>query len=368
MKIERIELHRVNMPLVKPFETSFGREDREVHIIVKIFADGLIGYGESPVGQTPGYAYETGETAWHIQSEFIAPAIINREISGIEDFLKITAPVRGHHFAKHGFECALWHLFSLRQNKPLYQLLGGTQKTIRSGVSVGIQKSIDELLGVIGDFLDEGYKRIKIKIKPGWDFEPIKAIREKFGDIPLMADANSAYSLQDISLFQELDPFSLMMIEQPLHYQDLTQHAHLQQQIKTPICLDESISSVAMAEAAVALKSCKIINIKPARVGGLTRAKQIHDLCQKNRMPVWCGGMLEMGIGRACNIALSTLPNFTLPGDVSSSKRYFHRDIINPEILFKNGELTVPEESGLGYLPDDAVMAKFTENKWTLSG
>lgn len=368
MKIDHIELLRLNIPLVKPFETSFGRDEAEVHIIVKLYSEGLIGYGETPVAVYPGYCYETIDTAWTIQTKFLAPALINKEINKISDFENHIRLIRGHNFAKHGFECAVWHLFSQIQQKPVHQMFGGTRKVIQSGVSVGIQKSIDDLLELIDGFLKEGYRRIKIKIKPEWDVEPIKAIRDSFGDIPLMGDANSAYSLEDIHLFKKLDEFNLMMIEQPLHYEDLTEHAVLQSKINTPICLDESICNLATARAAVALKSGKIINIKPARVGGMVKAIQIHDLCQENGIPVWCGGMLEMGIGRAFNIALSTLPNFTLPGDVSSSKKYFHQDIVTPEILFEDGELEVSKEPGLGFLPDDNAIKKYTENKFALNG
>jgi O-succinylbenzoate synthase len=269
--------------------------------------------------------------------------------------------------AKHGFETAIWHLLSLEQQKPLFQLLGGTNTIIQSGVSVGIEKSIGDLLQVIEGFLKEKYKRIKIKIKPGWDVKPVNAIRETFGDIPIMVDANSAYTLDDIHILKQLDDFNLMMIEQPLHYEDLTDHAQLQRQISTPICLDESISNLAMAKAAIKLKSCQIINIKPARVGGLTNAIKIHDFCKNNGIPVWCGGLLEMGIGRAFNIALSTLSNFTYPGDVSSSKKYFHQDIVSPEILFKHGKLAVPKEPGLGFTPDERMIKKFTENSITIT-
>ncbi len=366
MKIERIELHQVSIPLVRPFETSFGREEKEVHIIVEVYADGLVGFGESPVQLNPGYCYETVETALHVQSQFIAPALLNNRIDSISDFDKHIRLIRGHNMAKHGFECAIWHLLSQKENKPLFQLLGGTQEKIRSGVSVGIEKNIKTLLLIIEGFIAEGYKRIKIKIKPGWDLEPVKAIREQFGDIPLMVDANSAYTMADMPVLRKLDEFGLMMIEQPLNYEDLTDHAQLQRNLSTPICLDESISNIAMAKAAIELKSCKIINIKPARVGGLSKAIKIHDLCQENNIPVWCGGMLEMGIGRAFNIALSSLPNFTLPGDVSSSKRYFHQDIVSPEICFENGQLAVPVGPGFGYNPNKTVIKKFTQKSIVL--
>jgi len=365
VRIERIELRLLSIPLIRPFETSFGREDRENHIIIKLFTDGIAGYGETPVMINPGYSYETVETAWHVQKDFLIPLFLSNEFHSIEDFNRAIQPIRGHNCAKHGFEGAVWHLLALKDNKPLYRLLGGTQKTIKSGVSCGIEPTIDMLLEQIRKFLKEGYKRVKIKIKPGWEIEPIRAIRDEFGDIPLMVDANSAFSLDDLKIFRQIDEHNLMMIEQPLHHEDLTAHAELQRMIRTPVCLDESIKNISMAEAAIALGSCKIINIKPARVGGLYQAKRIHDLCQKENIPVWCGGMLEMGIGRAQNIALSTLPNFTLPGDVSSSTKYFNRDIIKPTIVFNNGELPVPETPGLGFVPDDDAIDDFTIREHT---
>jgi len=367
MKIERIELHVVSIPLKHAFETSFGIEDREVHIIVKMYAEGLTGYGETPVMLYPGYSNETVETAWHVQKDFIIPAVLNKKINSIGDFEYATKGIRGNNFAKYGFEGAVWDLLAKQRDLPLYRLLGGTRKTIHSGVSVGIEKTEEELLVQIEKFIAEGYKRIKIKIKPGWDVKPVETIRKRFGDIRLMVDANSAYSLNDIPVFQRLDEFGLMMIEQPLHYEDLTAHAELQKKIKTSICLDESISSVSMAEAAVALKSCRVINIKPARVGGLNRAKKIHDLCHHEGIPVWCGGMLEMGIGRAQNIALSTLPNFTFPGDVSSSTKYFDKDIVEPVILLENGELAVPECAGSGYTPNDDTIREYSIRSFATS-
>lgn len=360
MKIEKVEMILVSIPLVHPFETSFGVETEETHIIVKLYSDGLIGYGETPVTPDPGYAYETIDTAWHIQSDFIVPAILNEDFESPADFDTYTRKIRGHNFAKHGFESALWHLFSLKNGLPLYKMLGGSRTTIQSGVSCGIEPSVEQLLERIDMFLGEGYKRIKIKIKPGWDVEPVRAIREKFGDIPLMVDANSAYTLNDIGIMQELDQFNLMMIEQPLRYDDLTDHAELQNRIKTAVCLDESISTVTMAEAAIALESCRIINIKPPRLGGLSKAKKVHDIAEKAGVGVWCGGMLEMGIGRAMNMAVCTLPNFVYPGDVSSSKKYFERDIITPPVLFENGEYRVTDEPGFGFTPDEKAIKEFS--------
>lgn len=366
MKIERIDLLQVSIPLIHFFETSFARVDREDHIIIKIYSEGLTGYGESSVMTDPSYSYETTETVWHILKDFLLPAVVGKEINGADDLSNYIQGVRGHHFAKCGLEGGLWHLQSLREELPLYKIWGGTRNIIRSGVSIGIQDSIEELLDRVDGFLDEGYKRIKIKIKPGWDVEAVKAVRGRFDDIPLMVDANGAYSLEDVSIFKALDEFKLTMIEQPLHFADLVEHAELQNQISTPICLDESIGGFRSAQSALALESCRIINIKPGRVGGYLMARKIHDLCQKQNMPVWCGGMLEFGVGRAFNIALCSLPNFMFPGDVSSSSRYFHEDIVSPPIEFANGELEIPDVPGTGYKPDDTIIQKYTTRTFTL--
>ncbi|MFC1553881.1 o-succinylbenzoate synthase [candidate division KSB1 bacterium] len=366
MKIEKIELRLVEIPLKHYFETSFGRSTSEKHIIVKLFSEGLAGYGESAVMEDPSYCYETVKTAWHIQKDFLLPAIHNKNIDTVEDFIKSISSVRGNHFAKSGVEAAFWHLLSQKAEEPLFKLWEGTRDRIQSGVSIGIQENINELLSKIDGFLREGYKRIKIKIKPGWDVQVLKEIRNEFDTIPLMVDANAAYSISDINILQEIDKYELMMIEQPLHFMDLTDHAELQSKIKTPICLDESISGLRTAMTAIKMKSCKIINIKPGRVGGYYFAKKIHDLCQENDIPVWCGGMLEFGIGRAFNIALCSLPNFIYPGDVSSSSRYFQEDIVTPHIEFENGELSIPQKSGFGYKPDDKMIEKYTESKYEL--
>ena len=360
MKIEKIEMHHVSIPLKHFFETSFGREDHGEHIIVKLSGDGLHGYGESAVSPDPSYCYETTETVWHVMKDFLIPAVLGREIDGIETLLKSMSKVRGHHFAKCGIEGAYWHLHSLKEGQPLHRIWGGTRTKIQSGVSIGIQDSVEELLERITGFLDQGYKRIKIKIKPGWDVVPVEAVRKKFGDIPLMVDANAAYTLNDSGILQSLDEFDLTMIEQPLHFADLTEHAVLQKQLKTPICLDESISGVRTANAALALGSCKIINIKPGRVGGYVAAREIHDICKIAAIPVWCGGMLEFGIGRALNLAICSLPNFIFPGDVSSSDRYFDEDIITPPVEFTDGELLLSEEPGFGFKPDDNLIEKYS--------
>jgi O-succinylbenzoate synthase len=367
MKIERIELILVSIPLKQYFETSFGKVEVEKHIVVKMYSEGLVGYGESALGQSPSFSGETIETAWHIQKDFLIPLLLNKNISMIDDFINIIKPVRHNHFAKCGLEGAFWYLLALKEKKPVYKLWGGTQSTITSGVSIGIQETIEKLLERIEHFFSEGYKRIKIKIKPGWDIQVVKSVREKFGDIPLMVDANAAYTMKDLPVLKALDECNLMMIEQPLHFADLTEHAELQKQLKTPICLDESINGFRTAQAAMALESCRIVNIKPGRVGGYFYAKKIHNLCLEHAIPVWCGGMLEFGIGRAFNVALCTLPNFVLPGDVSSSSRYYDEDIIYPPIELLKGELKVPEAPAIGYEPDEDIIYHYAIRRYDTS-
>ncbi len=366
MKIDRIDLIRVKIPLVHHFETSFGRVFDEEHILVKLYSDGMTAYGESPVTPEPYYTYETLDTVWHIQKDFIAPLILNQEIGDAEMLNSRLERIRGHNFAKYGFESAFWTLDAQFNNEPLYKSLGGNRNTISSGVSIGIQDTVKELLELIESFLAEGYKRIKVKIKPGWDSNIIKEIRKEFGDIPLMCDANSAYTLKDIDTLLALDEYNLMMIEQPLHYDDLSDHSILQAKMKTPICLDESIKNFATASAAVKLKSCRIINIKPGRVGGLLETRKIHDLCLEHDIPVWCGGMLEFGIGRAVNLAVCTLDNFTFPGDVSSSGRYFKEDLLTEPIELENGEFTLSEKAGTGFSVDEKRIEKYCIEKLTL--
>ena len=367
MKIERIELHTVSIPLLRPFTTSFGTIKKSVHIIVKMYSEGLTGFGEAALIGGPSYSYETLETARHIQKDYLIPALLGKNIPDIESFENHIDCVRGNNFAKYGLEGAFWHLLSIRHEKPLYKLLGGSRTTIPAGVGIGIEKSPEELLNQIEIFLNDGYKRIKLKIKPGWDVDIVKTVRKRFGDIPLMVDANAAYTLDDIDILRELDKYELLMIEQPFHHEDLTEHAELQSAIKTPVCLDESIDNIAAAKTAIALQSCKIINIKPGRVGGLNRAKLIHDLCEEENISVWCGGMLEFGIGRAMNVALCSLPNFTFPGDVSSGSRYFSQDIVSPPIEFINGVLELPDTAGLGFEPDDELIKNFTTSSYAVS-
>jgi len=360
MRIEQIDLLHVRLKLKEPFETSSSKKDHLDHILVKIYAEGLIGYGESACPTEPFYCYETTQTCLHILKDFIVPRVLRQEMTSVEDLIGRYQAVKGHNFAKSGMEMAWWDLLARSEGKPLYQLLGGTRTVIKPGVSLGIEKSIEALLPKVERFLKEGYHRIKLKIKPGKDLAVVKAIRQHFGDIPLMVDANSAYTLEDVPLFKELDAYHLLMVEQPLAHDDIYDHSKLQAQIETPVCLDESIHSAEDARKAIELGSCRVINIKPGRVGGLYEARKIHDLCQRQGIPVWCGGMHEYGIGRAHNIALSTLPNFTLPGDVSASSKYYLEDIVEPPIELDNGSVKVLETPGIGYHPVAERIKKYT--------
>jgi O-succinylbenzoate synthase len=349
MKIERVEQYHVAMRLVQPFETSFGREEVVEKVIVAIYAGGLVGYGESPVEPLPLYSYETVETCWHVQRDMLIPLLLGAEVAHASDLPARFARVRGHNMAKAGIEAAVWDLEAQMAGAPLARLLGGVRERVESGVSIGIQPTVGALLERIAEYRAEGYGRIKVKIKPGWDRDVIAAIRGEYPDIRLMADANSAYTLDDLPLLKALDDFDLLMIEQPLAHDDLLDHAALQRELRTPVCLDESITSPGRAREALALGSCAIINIKPARVGGMTAARAIHDLCQQRHVPVWCGGMLESGIGRAANLAVASLPNFTLPGDISASDRYWEQDIVEPPfVLNADGTMDVPQGAGIG--------------------
>jgi O-succinylbenzoate synthase len=349
MRIERVELRHIRMEMVHPFETSFARETDREALIVTAYADGLTGWGESAASAAPLFSYETVETCWHVLHDFLAPAIIGQEVPDAEEFARRTSFVRGHPMAKAALEAALWDVWAQAAGQPLAEMLGGVRDQIDVGVSIGIQQTVDELLVRIHSFLEEGYRRIKIKIKPGWDLDIVRTVRAHFPDIRLQVDANSAYTLDDVPLFQALDSFDLLLIEQPLAYDDFVDHAALQRQVKTPICLDETIANVADARAALALGSCRVVNIKPGRVGGLRATRQIHDLCEQAGVPVWCGGMMETGIGRAANVAVGSLPNFTLPGDLSASARYYHEDLVDPPFMLNaDGTMTVPQGPGLG--------------------
>ncbi len=349
MKVERVELRVVELPLVEPFETSFGREEVRPCILIKAQGDGLTGWGECVAGAGPWYSYETIETAWHVLKDFLIPLALGKAWDHPEEVSREWERVRGHPMAKAGLEAALWDLWARSRGISLKEALGGVKERVESGISLGIQPSVDDLLRKVERALEQGYRRIKVKIKPGWDVEVVKALRERFGEIPLMVDANAAYTLDDRPTLQALDAFGLMMIEQPFRYDDLVDHARLQRQLRTPVCLDESVKSPEDARQALKLGSCRIINIKPGRVGGPSAARAIHDLCVREGVPVWCGGMLETGIGRTHNVALASLPGFTLPNDLSASRRYYRQDLVEPPFeLHDDGTLSVPSGPGLG--------------------
>jgi len=349
MRIERIEMRHVKLVLVSPFVTSMGTEYDEEHIIVRVDADGVTGWGESVAEGTPFYSYETVPTAWHILNDFLIPSVLGKDLSGVDEAIAGYAKVRGHMMAKAGLEAALWDAFAKTKGISLSNMIGGTRKKIDVGVSIGIQDSVAGLIKKVEGYISEGYKRIKIKIAPGLDMQFVEALRKEFPNLLLQVDANSAYTLDDIDLFKKMDHYNLSLIEQPLGYEDIYDHSKMQRELKTPICLDESIHSLDDTRAAIELDSCRIINIKPGRVGGFTESKLIHDYCASMNIPVWCGGMLESGIGRAGNVALASLPNFTLPGDISASKRYYKTDIVEPEFVVNpDGTMDVPTKPGIG--------------------
>jgi o-succinylbenzoate synthase len=347
-KLEEANVLRFRLPLKAPFETSFGSIDHREIVICEILGEGLRGYGECVADTDPLYSYETVFTCGQILQRYLVPSL--RRIGSIEDYLNANASIRGHHMAKATVEAALWDLLAKSKQKPLHQLWGSTETKIPCGVSVGLQKDNRTLLENIRNYLKDGYRRIKIKIKPGRDYDLLAAIRKEFPEIPLMADANAAYSLSNLPLLESLEGFRLMMIEQPLHFEDLYEHSLLQGKLQTPVCLDESIVSLRVAQAAIHMRSCRIINIKTGRVGGHTASIEIHNHAMKNEIPVWCGGMLETGIGRAHNLALASLPNFKLPGDTSASNRYWDRDIIQPAVeMDADGFVRLPNKPGIGY-------------------
>jgi o-succinylbenzoate synthase len=350
MKIESIALREIHMKLKAPFETSFGTVQNRRILLVEVVADGASGWGEVTAAETPAYNAETTDTAWHVISDFIAPSVVGRSVAEASELPPLMARIRGHEMAKSGVENALWDAAAQLKGVPLHKLLGGTMQEIASGVSLGIRENPQSLVERVEEELRSGYQRIKLKIKPGKDYAFVAAVRKEFPEIRLSVDANSAYSLDDAAHLKKLDEFGLLMIEQPLDWDDIHIHAKLQAQIQTAICLDECIHNTRHALTAIELKSCRIINIKLGRVSGHTEARLMQEMCRKRGVPVWCGGMLESGIGRAHNIAMSTLPGFTLPGDVSASQRYWNEDIIEPGVaVTANGTIRVPNTPGLGY-------------------
>lgn len=361
MTIDRIDLALLYLPYVHFFETSLGREEGRSFIIVKASAGGLTGYGEVVASEAPFYSYETTSTAWLVLREFFIPLVFKKGIAEPGHFYEEARRYRGHPMAKAGLELALWDLKAKTAGLPLRRLYGGPREEIEVGVSLGIENSVADLLGRVEFFLKEGYSRIKIKIKPGWDIDVAREVRRRFPDIRLQADANGAYALKDKDLLKSLDGLGLLMLEQPFPPYDLWDHSRLQREMKTPLCLDESIVSEVTARQAVEMQSCRIVNIKVGRVGGLVEARKIHDTCERAGLPVWCGGMLESGIGRAHNLHIASLPNFKLPSDLSASRRYYKEDLIDPPIeLGPDGTIRVPDGPGIGVNPVELRIAKAT--------
>jgi O-succinylbenzoate synthase len=367
MKIESIVIREIHIRLKSPFETSFGVVQNRRIILVEVIADGISGWGEVTAGETPAYNAETTDTAWHVVSDFIAPHLIGKTLAAASDAALLMAQIRGHEMAKSGVENALWDIEAQQKRLPLSKLLGGKLEEITCGVSLGIRENPQSLVQRVEEELRSGYQRIKLKIRPGKDYEFVAAVRKEFPHIRLSVDANSAYQPDDAAHLKRLDEFQLLMMEQPLSWDDIHAHAKLQAQIQTAICLDECIHNTRHALTAIELKSCRIINIKLGRVGGHTEAQRMQQTCLEKGIPAWCGGMLEAGIGRAHNIAMSTLPGFTLPGDVSASKRYWDDDIIEPAVeVTPTGTIRVPQTAGLGYAVRRDLIEKLTvrRNRW----
>ncbi|MBD3412872.1 MAG: o-succinylbenzoate synthase [Candidatus Aminicenantes bacterium] len=368
MNIEQIELRLLEMPYVHYFETSFGREEKKTFLLVRMFAQGLCGYGEVTADSLPLYNYETKSTCWVLIKEVLVPLLFSQSISDPIEFHRAAAKYKGHHMAKAGLELALWDLKAKSESRPLSQLYGGNKKEVLSGVSIGIQDRVSDLLERIGRFLEKGYPRVKLKIKPGWDVSILKQVRKEFPDIPLQVDANCGYRSADLDWLPKLDEFDLALVEQPFPAWDLLSHSKLKKKLKTPLCLDESAVSWNMVRQAYEMESFDIINIKVGRVGGVVEAQKIHDFCESKAVPVWCGGMLESGIGRAHNIHIATLPNFKLTNDISASQRYFAQDLIEPPVeITKQGRIQVPEGPGIGVTPVEERIQKATLKREVLT-
>ena len=368
IKIDGVEIRLIRLPLVEPFETSFGKIDSRLIFLLCVEAEGLRGWGEVVASEEPLYSYETVGTALHVIRDFLAPALLTEPIANLSDLSKRMAPFRGHNMAKAGLELAYMDLLAQASEQSISSLIGGEFERINVGVSLGIQPKISNLLERVKRYRDLGYQRIKLKIKPGWDLDVVDEVRRVYPDILLSVDANSAYTISDQDHLKKLDDFNLLMIEQPLANDDLMDHARLQEVMKTRLCLDESIVGHRTAKLALELDSCRIINIKIGRVGGYSEALAIHDLCVSRDIPVWCGGMLESGIGRAHNIALASLKGFTLPGDISASSRYFERDVISPEVVVAaDGTTAVPDGKGLGFEVDLDFIQRLTETRVYIS-
>ncbi|MEN2769010.1 o-succinylbenzoate synthase [Ornithinibacillus xuwenensis] len=364
ISFQKIILHKLQMRMMDPFQTSFGTmQDKEFYIIEAVDTDGNRGFGETVAFSVPWYTEETVQSNKEIIENYLIPILRESEINHPDEVFPLFSMIRGNNMAKAAIEGAIWDLYAKREGIPLAKALGGEKTEIDVGISIGIQPTVKLLLEKISYFVEEGYKRVKLKIKPGYDVDVLREVRKHFPQTPIMVDANSAYTLKDTELLRQLDDFNLLMIEQPLQHHDIIDHAKLQARIETPICLDESIHSFYDAEKAVELGSCKIMNIKIGRVGGLTEAKRIHDYCQEHGIAVWCGGMLEAGVGRAHNVAISTLSNFILPGDTAGSSRYWKKDIIHPEVVVKDGIIKVPTEPGIGYSIDEESLEEYRIEK-----
>ena len=368
IRIERVVLRQIRMPLVHFFETSFGRTYERDMVLVEAVADGISGWGEVTAGENPFYNEEWTDASWLILRNYAVPRVLDVELASAAAVYPLTKHIRGHNMARGGLEAAVWDLEARQLGIPLYQHIGGgARREIPCGVSIGVQDSVPQLLKKIETELAAGYQRIKMKIKPGWDVDVVRQVRQEFPRIRLMADANSAYTLDDTDRLRQLDEFHLMMIEQPLAHDEIIDHAELQAKLDTPICLDECIRSAHHAEQAIRLRACGILNIKLGRVAGFAESKRVHDVAQAAGIPVWCGGMLEAGIGRAHNIALSTLPNFVLPGDVSASRRYWTRDIVTPPVeVSPQGTIAVRDEPGFGYAIDHEWIRSITVRQETV--
>ena len=361
MKIERLTLREIRISLKAPFETSFGVTQVRRILLVEATCDGVNGWGEITALESPSYNPETTDTAWHVVSDFISTAIVGRDISHAADLPLLLIGIRGHNMAKAGVECALWDAEAQLKGVPLWKLLGGTRQEIVCGVSLGIRENPPSLVSRVAAELASGYQRIKLKIKPGRDIDFVAAVRKEFPNILLSVDANSAYLLEDAAHLQRLDSFDLLMMEQPLAWDDIFSHSLLQSQLRTALCLDECINHSRDVETAIELKACRIINIKLGRVGGHSGARKVHDVCLNNSVPVWCGGMLESGIGRAHNLSMSTLAGFSLPGDVSASSRYWDEDIIEPEVeVSSRGTISAPAGPGIGYSVKRELIERLT--------
>lgn len=364
IRIERATMYLVEMPLVAPFVTSFGEERVRRALLLALTSDGRTGWGECVAGSGPRYSAETTETARHAILDFALPFLSGKRITQPTEVPRLLAPIRGHPMAKAAVEAALWDLHAQQEGTPLAALLGGVRERVAAGVSVGIQPDVGALLSRVSAHVAEGYRRVKLKVKPGWDLGPVAAVRERFPDLPLSVDANAAYTPADAAHLWELDRFGLLMVEQPLPHDDLVAHARLAERLKTPLCLDESISSPHRAWEALELGACRIINVKQGRVGGLSAALEVHALARERDVPLWCGGMLETGIGRAVNAALASLPGFTLPHDISATNRYYREDIASPPFCLEDGFIRVPQQPGLGVEVDLARLHRFTVAAW----